>query len=410
MAGSPPKKFRMFEDDIEYDDIDIESESDGESDSDNEEDVLEVDDHEGKELLKNFLEMSSQGGGKRNEFFSTKSSVENVENKSLETKVSSTAITDFVLEDVKKVNEENLRLLEEVQEMGDELREKNKIIEQQKEIAEVSIEKIKELTKKEEDAKVLQNQNRVLQEELKVKDDEMLSLKSQLKMYDMLSSNYMKKATETAAEMKNLNMMLEEKEKDVTTLKSILNQLELSCQLKLEKAQDSSLALKEKYKKFAEEYERKAEQMLNMITVQNEVIKRLKLKDRPPTESEGEGGGRGGEIESGDENLKVLGTNTKETNKQPPGPSLPSGLILSRPHHQNLLLVGPPGPPSTSTRVPPGPSTFTVGAPGLTELPGNGTRTKHNSAPGSTKNLIGPPGPSIVPRSKSPPGPPAIHV
>ena len=408
MAGSPPKKFRMFEDDIEYDDIDIESESDGESDSDNEEDVLEVDDHEGKELLKNFLEMSSQGLGKGNEV--TKSSVENVENKSPETKVSSTAITDFVLEDVKKVNEENLRLLEEVQEMGDELREKNKIIEQQKEIAEVSIEKIKELTKKEEDVKVLQNQNRVLQEELKVKDDEMLSLKSQLKMYDMLSSNYMKKATETAAEMKNLNMMLEEKEKDVTTLKSILNQLELSCQLKLEKAQDSSLALKEKYKKFADEYERKAEQMLNMITVQNEVIKRLKLKDRPTTESEGEGGGRGGEIESGDENLKVLGTNTKETNKQPPGPSLPSGLILSRPHHQNLLLVGPPGPPSTSTRVPPGPSTFTVGAPGLTELPGNGTRTKHNSAPGSTKNLIGPPGPSIVPRSKSPPGPPAIHV
>ena len=393
----------MIEDDIEYDDIDIESESDGESDSDDEEDVLEVDDHEGKELLKNFLEMSSQGLGKGNEV--TKSSVENVENKSPETKVSSTAITDFVLEDVKKVNEENLRLLEEVQEMGDELREKNKIIEQQKEIAEVSIEKIKELTKKKEDVKVLQNQNYVLQEELKVKDDEMLSLKSQLKMYDMLSSNYMKKATETAAEMKNVNMMLEEKEKDVTTLKSILNQLELSCQLKLEKAQDSSLALKEKYKKFAEEYERKAEQMLNMITVQNEVIKRLKLKERPPTESEG-----GGEIESGDENLKVLGTNTKETNKQPPGPSLPSGLILSRPHHQNLLLVGPPGPPSTSTRVPPGPSTFTVGAPGLTELPGNGTRTKHNSAPGLTKNLIGPPGPSIVPRSKSPPGPPAIHV
>ena len=393
----------MIEDDIEYDDIDIESESDGESDSDDEEDVLEVDDHEGKELLKNFLEMSSQGLGKGNEV--TKSSVENVENKSPETKVSSTAITDFVLEDVKKVNEENLRLLEEVQEMGDELREKNKLIEQKKESAEVSIEKIKELTKKKEDVKVLQNQNYVLQEELKVKDDEMLSLKSQLKMYDMLSSNYMKKATETAAEMKNVNMMLEEKEKDVTTLKSILNQLELSCQLKLEKAQDSSLALKEKYKKFAEEYERKAEQMLNMITVQNEVIKRLKLKERPPTESEG-----GGEIESGDENLKVLGTNTKETNKQPPGPSLPSGLILSRPHHQNLLLVGPPGPPSTSTRVPPGPSTFTVGAPGLTELPGNGTRTKHNSAPGLTKNLIGPPGPSIVPRSKSPPGPPAIHV
>ena len=142
--------------------------------------------------------MSSQGLGKSNEV--TKSSVENVENKSPETKVSSTAITDFVLEDVKKVNEENLRLLEEVQEMGDELREKNKIIEQQKEIAEVSIEKIKELTKKEEDLKVLQNQNTVLQDEYHVLIDceltapirekypQVLSVTSLAELFDKIDS------------------------------------------------------------------------------------------------------------------------------------------------------------------------------------------------------------------------------
>ena len=57
--------------------------------------------------------------------------------------------------------------------------------------------------------------------------------------------------------------------------------------------------MKESYKRFADEYERKAEQMLNMITLQNEAIKRLKLKH--PTENK-EGERRRKEVESGDEN------------------------------------------------------------------------------------------------------------
>ena len=405
MAGSPPKKLRMFEDDIDYDDIDIESESGGESDSDNEEDILEVDDHEGKELLKNFLEMNSPGAWNELVTGMKGAAVQNDKSpRSSETNLNSVAVTDFVLDDVKKVNEENLRLLEEVQEMGDELREKNKMIEQLREIMEVSVEKIKELKQKEEDLKILQTQNSVLQESLKTKDEEMVSLKSQLRMYDMLSSNWKKSATETAAETKKINATLQEREKDVTTLKSILNELELSCQAKLEKEQDNSLALKENYMKFADEYERKAEQMLNMITLQNEAIKRLKLKDRHPTDKEGE---RMREVESGDE------TNTKETNKRPS-----STTILSRP--QNLFLVGPPGPPSTSTKPPgppssssrpPGPLSLSNRPPGSTSTRGPpGPPTPVVPVPGPTKNLIGPPGPFIVSRSKSPPGPSAINV
>ena len=277
--------------------------------------------------------------------------------------------------------------------MGDELREKNKMIEQLKEIMEVSVEKIKELKQKEENLELLQHQNSVLQEGLKAKDEEMVSLKSQLRMYDMLSSNWKKSATETAAETKKINAMLQEREKDVATLKSILDELELSCQAKLEKEQENSLALKENYKKFADEYERKAEQMLNMITLQNEAIKRLKLKDRHPTDSKGE---RRKELESGDEDLKE--TNKKITNKQPPGPSLP--MILSGP--QNLFLVGPPGPPNSSTCHPGHPRTSDRGPPG--------PPTPAVPAPGPTKTLIRPPGPFIVYRSKSPPGPSAINV
>ena len=394
MTGSPPKKLRMYEDDIDFDDIDIESESGGESDSDNEEDILEVDDHEGKELLKNFLEMNS--GGAWNELVTgTKGALVEDEKgtSSSETNVSSIAVTDFVLDDVKKVNEENLHLLEEVQEMGDELREKNKMIEQLKEIMEVSVEKIKELKQKDEDLKVSQHQNSELQVALKTKDEELVSLKSQLRMYDMLSSNWKKSATETAGETKKLNATLQEREKEVATLKSILNELELSCQAKLEKEQEKEQAVKETYKRFAEEYERKAEQMLNMITLQNEAIKRLKLKH--PTDNK-ERERRRKEVESGDENEKV--TKTKETNKHPPGPSLP--MVLSRP--QNLLLVGPPGPPSSSTSPPGPPSTSSRGPPG--------PPTFTPSAPGPSKNLIGPPGPFIVSRSKSPPGPSAINV
>ena len=63
MTGSPSKKLRMFDDDIDFDDIDIESESGAESDSDNEEDILEVDDKEGKELLKNFWGFRSRHFG-----------------------------------------------------------------------------------------------------------------------------------------------------------------------------------------------------------------------------------------------------------------------------------------------------------------------------------------------------------
>ena len=388
MTGSPPKKLRMFEDDIDFDDIDIESESGGESDSDNEEDILEVDDHEGKELLKNFLEMNSGN-------IKGASVIENEKGtNSSETNVSSiAAVTDFVLEDVKKVNEENLRLLEEVQEMGDELREKDKMIEQLKEIMEDAVEKIKELKQKDEDLKVLHAQNSELQQALKTKDDEMVSLKSQLRMYDMLSSNWKKSATETAAETKKLNATLHEREKEVATLKSILNELELNCQAKLEKEQENSLAVKEKYKRFAEEYERKAEQMLNMITLQNEAIKRLKLKH--PTENK-EGERRRKEEDSGDENMKL--TNVKENNKQPPGPSLPMML----PRRQNLILVGPPGPPSSSTSPPGPPIASSMGPPG--------PPTITVSTPGPSKNLIGPPGPFILSRSKSPPGPYAINV
>ena len=378
MTGSPPKKPRMYEDEIDFDDIDIESESGGESDSDNEEDILEVDDHEGKELLKNFLEMNS--GGASNELVTgiKGASVENEKStNSSETNVSSIAVTDFVLDDVKKVNEENLHLLEEVQEMGDELREKNKMIEQLKEIMEVSVEKIKELKQKEEDLKVLQHQNSELQEALKTKDEEMVSLKSQLRMYDMLSSNWKKSATETAAETKKLNTTLKEREKDVSTLKSILNELELSCQAKLEKEQEDSLAVKETYKRFAADYERKAEQMLNMITLQNEAIKRLKLKH--PMDNKG-GEGRRKEVDSGDENMKV--TNIRETNKQPPGPSLP--MILSQP--QKLFLGGPPGPPNSSISPPGPPSTSSRGPPGPPAFT--------SSAPGPSKNMIGLPGPS----------------
>ena len=118
MTGSPAKKLRMYEDDLDYDDIDIESESGGECDSDNEDEILEVDDHEGKELLKNFLEINSVGGWNEPTTGIKVASVENDKcTSSLETNKNSVAVTDFVLDDVKKVNEENLRLLEEVQEI-----------------------------------------------------------------------------------------------------------------------------------------------------------------------------------------------------------------------------------------------------------------------------------------------------
>ena len=132
MEVSPAKRLRMFEDNIDFDDLDLESESDYEgSDNDNEEDVLEVDDQEGKELLKNFLEINGDVSGlKENE------PIVNNTSKGLEANATSNNVSDFVLDDVKKVNEENLRLLEEVQEMADELREKNKIIEEMKEAME----------------------------------------------------------------------------------------------------------------------------------------------------------------------------------------------------------------------------------------------------------------------------------
>ena len=170
-----------------------------------------------------------------------------------------------MLDDVKKVNEENLRLLEEVQEMADELREKNKIIEQMKKAMEVSVAKLKELKQKDEDLKVLQVENKALEEDMRTKDQELVSLKSQLKMYDLLSTNWKKSAAETEVATKKMNIALQEKEKEVATLKNVLNELQLSCQLKLESESNRFVALNGDYKKIADEYERKAEQMLKPI-------------------------------------------------------------------------------------------------------------------------------------------------
>ena len=387
----------MFEDSIDFDDLDLESESDYEgSDNDNEEDVLEVDDQEGKELLKNFLEING-------DVPSLKESepIANDTVKILEANATSNNVSDFVLDDVKKVNEENLRLLEEVQEMADELREKNKIIEQMKEAMEVSVGKLKELKQKDEDLKVLQDENKALEEDMRTKDQELVSLKSQLKMYDLLSTNWKKSAAETEVATKKMNTALQEKEKEVATLKNVLNELELSCQLKLESESKRFVALKGDYKKIADEYERKAEQMLNMINLQNEAIKRLKLKDRRPANKENS------TIWTEKSDEKRTLTNIKETNKPPPGPqsSLPTV------HHQ-LKVPGPPGPPSTSSSGPP--STSTSRCPPSTSITGPPT-TSTRAPPGppavlgSVGRSTSPPGPFTVTRTKSPPRPSTIN-
>ena len=383
MEVSPPKRLRMFEDNIDLDVLDLESESDYEgSDNDNEEDVLEVDDQEGKELLKNFLEINGDVSGlKENE------PIVNNTSKGLEANATSNNVSDFVLDDVKKVNEENLRLLEEVQEMADELREKNKIIEQMKEAMEVSVSKLKELKQKDEDLKVLQVENKALEEDMRTKDQELVSLKSQLKMYDLLSTNWKKSAAETEVATKKMNIALQEKEKEVATLKNVLNELELSCQLKLESESNRFVALKGDYKKIADEYERKAEQMLNMINLQNEAIKRLKLKDRRPANKENSTAG----TEKSDEN-KTL-TDVKETNKPPPGPPGPQSSLPAMQHQ--FQVPGPPGPPSTSITGPPTTSTRTPPGP--------------PAVLGSVGRSTAPPGPFIVTRTKSPPGPSTIH-
>ena len=404
MKVSPPKRLRMFEDSIDFDDLDLESESDYEgSDNDNEEDVLEVDDQEGKELLKNFLEINGDVAGLKES-----EPIANDTVKGLEANATSNNVSDFVLDDVKKVNEENLRLLEEVQEMADELREKNKIIEQMKEAMEVSVGKLKELKQKDEDLKVLQDENKALEEDMRTKDQELVSLKSQLKMYDLLSTNWKKSAAEAEVATKKMNTALQEKEKEVATLKNVLSELELNCQLKIESESKRFVALKGDYKKIADEYERKAEQMLNMINLQNEAIKRLKLKDRrPPANKENSTVG----TEKSDENGTL--TDVKETNKPPPGPLGPPGPQSSLPivHHQ-LQLPGPPGPPSTFSTWPP--STSTSRCPPSTSITGPPTTsTKAPPGPpavlGSVGRSISPPGPLTVTRTKSPPGPSTIN-
>ena len=381
MEVSPPKRLRMFEDNIDFDDLDLESESDYEgSDNDNEEDVLEVDDQEGKELLKNFLEINGDVPGlKENE------PIVNNTFKGLEANATSNNVSDFVLDDVKKVNEENLRLLEEVQEMADELREKNKIIEQMKEAMEVSVAKLKELKQKDEDLKVLQVENKALEEDMRTKDQELISLKSQLKMYDLLSTNWKKSAAETEVATKKMNIALQEKEKEVATLKNVLNELQLSCQLKLESESNRFVALKGDYKKIADEYERKAEQMLNMINLQNEAIKRLKLKDRRPANKENSIG-----TEKSDENRTL--TDVKETNKPPPGPPGPQSSLPTMQHQ--FQVSGPPGPPGTSITGPP--TTSSRAPPGPPAVLGSVGRS------------TSPPGPFTVTRTKSPPGPSII--
>ena len=382
MEVSPPKRLRMFEDNIDFDDLDLESESDYEgSDNDNEEDVLEVDDQEGKELLKNFLEINGDVPGlKENEPIASNTF------KGLEANATSNNVSDFVLDDVKKVNEENLRLLEEVQEMADELREKNKIIEQMKEAMEVSVAKLKELKQKDEDLKVLQVENKALEEDMRTKDQELISLKSQLKMYDLLSTNWKKSAAETEVATKKMNTALQEKEKEVATLKNVLNELQLSCQLKLESESNRFVALKGDYKKIADEYERKAEQMLNMINLQNEAIKRLKLKDRRPANKENSTVG----TEKSDENRTL--TDVKETNKPPPGPPGPQSSLPTMQHQ--FQVSGPPGPPGTSITRPP--TTSSRAPPGPPAVLGSVGRS------------TSPPGPFTVTRTKSPPGPSII--
>ena len=383
MEVSPPKRLRMFEDNIDFDDLDLESESDYEgSDNDNEEDVLEVDDQEGKELLKNFLEINGDVPGlKENEPIASNTF------KGLEANATSNNVSDFVLDDVKKVNEENLRLLEEVQEMADELREKNKIIEQMKEAMEVSVGKLKELKQKDEDLKVLQVENKALEEDMRTKDQELVSLKSQLKMYDLLSTNWKKSAAETEVATKKMNTALQEKEKEVATLKNVLNELELNCQLKLESESNRFVALKGDYKKIADEYERKAEQMLNMINLQNEAIKRLKLKDRRPANKENSTVG----TEKSDENRTL--TDVKETNKPPPGPPGPQSSLPTMQHQ--FQVSGPPGPPGTSITGPP--TTSSRAPPGPPAVLGSVGRS------------TSPPGPFTVTRTKSPPGPSTIN-
>ena len=382
MEVSPPKRLRMFEDNIDFDDLDLESESDYEgSDNDNEEDVLEVDDQEGKELLKNFLEINGDVPGlKENEPIASNTV------KGLEANATSNNVSDFVLDDVKKVNEENLRLLEEVQEMADELREKNKIIEQMKEAMEVSVAKLKELKQKDEDLKVLQVENKALEEDMRTKDQELVSLKSQLKMYDLLSTNWKKSAAETEVATKKMNIALQEKEKEVATLKNVLNELQLSCQLKLESESNRFVALKGDYKKIADEYERKAEQMLNMINLQNEAIKRLKLKDRRPANKENSTVG----TEKSDEKRTL--TDVKETNKPPPGPPGPQSSLPTMQHQ--FQVSGPPGPPGTSITGPP--TTSSRAPPGPPAVLGSVGRS------------TSPPGPFTVTRTKSPPGPSII--
>ena len=397
MEVSPPKRLRMFEDNIDFDDLDLESESDFEgSDNDNEEDVLEVDDQEGKELLKNFLEINGDVPGLKES-----EPIANNTFKGLEANATSNNVSDFVLDDVKKVNEENLRLLEEVQEMADELREKNKIIEQMKEAMEVSVGKLKELKQKDEDLKVLQDENKALEEDMRTKDQELVSLKSQLKMYDLLSTNWKKSAAETEVATKKMSTALQEKEKEVATLKNVLNELELSCQLKLESESKRFVALKGDYKKIADEYERKAEQMLNMINLQNEAIKRLKLKDRRPANSTVG-------TEKSDENRTL--TDVKEMNKPPPGPPGPQSSLPTKQHQ--FQVPGPPGPPSTSSTGPP--STSTSRCPPSTSITGHpATSTRAPPGPpavlGSVGRSTSPPGPITVTRTKSPPGPSTIN-
>merc|ERR1712129_351822 len=106
-------------------DNDTANDSDTEDESDSD---IEIDDGEGEELLRKFV--TNRGEPETNK-------THGEEKKDTETGCNdkvSPEVNDFMLDDLQKVNEENLRLLEEVQELSDEIREKEKVIEHMKEV------------------------------------------------------------------------------------------------------------------------------------------------------------------------------------------------------------------------------------------------------------------------------------
>ena len=315
-------------------DNDTANDSDTEDESDSD---IEIDDGEGEELLRKFV--TNHGQPETNK-------TNGVEKRDTETACNdkvSPEVNDFMLDDLQKVNEENLRLLEEVQELSDEIREKEKVIEHMKEVMALSVEQIKNLTRKEEEINDLESKNQELTESSKLKDNEIKTLKAELKVVALYSKNINENIDNGVIENKKL---IQAKDQEINEWKDKVKRYVVASETKFNASKEKldivsteNKNLKDLYKCVAHQFNKKSDKLLTMIKSQEERIRILDSQN--PT-------------------------------SHPPPPVSPPSPPMSPP--------GPPGPPPLGPPGPPGPPT-------------------------STKPTPGPPGPPRLPL-RGPPGPP----